>query len=88
MELKRSRLPYLFILLRLLIVPYGIETSIFKYYVYSIELLIVPYGIETYSSTLILSTDSKLLIVPYGIETEQRIMLNEIGLSFNCTLWN
>ena len=53
----------------LLIVPYGIETTVtFSSPESAPSLLIVPYGIETYyhdTPVLVLG----LLIVPYGIET-------------------
>ena len=66
----------------LLIVPYGIETSIFKsLWVQKVFLLIVPYGIET-----LLSSPSScsiiLLIVPYGIETLFRTVNPEKSFSF------
>ena len=53
---------------RLLIVPYGIETSLTVSLFRLLLLLIVPYGIETQSDRLVLRF-LLLLIVPYGIET-------------------
>ena len=53
---------------KLLIVPYGIETSQMHHEELLSQLLIVPYGIETIFRTR--KKDSEgLLIVPYGIET-------------------
>ncbi len=53
----------------LLIVPYGIETTLIAPFLEcAVLLLIVPYGIETlYRPQTALKTC--LLIVPYGIET-------------------
>ena len=53
----------------LLIVPYGIETTISDPRKPLILLLIVPYGIETYVVGHIDVIFTVLLIVPYGIET-------------------
>ena len=47
MELKRSAMEQLFERLILLIVPYGIETSLVRFKLAGNHLLIVPYGIET-----------------------------------------
>ena len=47
MELKHKIYLYLILLDRLLIVPYGIETSFARAAFASLGLLIVPYGIET-----------------------------------------
>ncbi len=68
MELKRFRPALLRRSLRLLIVPYGIETGVRTNLTYQQALLIVPYGIETLAKLEILNLQ-KLLIVPYGIET-------------------
>ena len=54
---------------RLLIVPYGIETTIEEDPANTSNLLIVPYGIET-DGTSRDYPHLNLLIVPYGIETE------------------
>ena len=69
MELKLYRLQEVLSLLRLLIVPYGIETPVFLLYIFHKSLLIVPYGIETFCLLSIFYPASQLLIVPYGIET-------------------
>ena len=55
-------------LINLLIVPYGIETTLRPCYLTAHRLLIVPYGIETrgYRTSY---HRCRLLIVPYGIET-------------------
>ena len=47
MELKRNKFLIRMTFIRLLIVPYGIETSIAQILHYRRKLLIVPYGIET-----------------------------------------
>ena len=47
MELKLGHQQTLFARQRLLIVPYGIETTSYKVKVNCHRLLIVPYGIET-----------------------------------------
>ena len=47
MELKQGKKPIVALIDYLLIVPYGIETSLNKPLNYRIVLLIVPYGIET-----------------------------------------
>ena len=53
----------------LLIVPYGIETTVtFSSPESAPSLLIVPYGIETHL-TVGATLENSLLIVPYGIET-------------------
>ena len=68
MELKRVLCSPRWCGIRLLIVPYGIETRVHVTCCYSSVLLIVPYGIETrYAGRILLS--GRLLIVPYGIET-------------------
>ena len=55
--------------IRLLIVPYGIETMLVTSSVVPHGLLlIVPYGIETCIIKTITGSNN-LLIVPYGIET-------------------
>ena len=53
----------------LLIVPYGIETSVKRLSIYQKGLLIVPYGIETKGKEGYIGLRDFLLIVPYGIET-------------------
>ena len=68
MELKLLLLLQCFLLLQLLIVPYGIETGINSYSLSGKDLLIVPYGIETNLRWPCI-LPSLLLIVPYGIET-------------------
>ena len=47
MELKLLDMQVYYYYSLLLIVPYGIETSLFLALRHSIHLLIVPYGIET-----------------------------------------
>ena len=56
----------------LLIVPYGIETTVSSSFLRRVALLIVPYGIETSLSPAPWSGPWCLLIVPYGIETSYR----------------
>ena len=68
MELKQLKNYPLTFVLFLLIVPYGIETSLSVDFQRIFRLLIVPYGIETASRCFVTRTAS-LLIVPYGIET-------------------
>ena len=73
---------------KLLIVPYGIETSQNgKSSLFWSGLLIVPYGIETtlYSFG---ENYNLLLIVPYGIETYNANVIILPGQTFNRTLWN
>ena len=74
-------------LMTLLIVPYGIETTIETIDRCDKPLLIVPYGIET---TLCISGDRcrSLLIVPYGIETADVHSCVAFRRTFNRTLWN
>ena len=48
MELKRPRFCVIIVSLKLLIVPYGIETRHFQQVFHVLHLLIVPYGIETF----------------------------------------
>ena len=61
--------------LKLLIVPYGIETIVVHSHLARLwVLLIVPYGIETWISETISGTKD-LLIVPYGIETKIRVTI-------------
>ena len=69
MELKRCWIQDLQGIMKLLIVPYGIETGVFGLLTQLVELLIVPYGIETIVTDEILNEFGRLLIVPYGIET-------------------
>ena len=57
---------------RLLIVPYGIETSELKDSAAELALLIVPYGIETTFCCYKHKRVNFLLIVPYGIETAHK----------------
>ena len=48
MELKLNRGESVMIIIPLLIVPYGIETTVMRgFAIHTIKLLIVPYGIET-----------------------------------------
>ena len=48
MELKLCLFEYrIEVILRLLIVPYGIETHLLRFHHHHRHLLIVPYGIET-----------------------------------------
>ena len=68
MELKHKGAKGKFTLMKLLIVPYGIETMNSNVQHASGPLLIVPYGIET-SLTWADPSLELLLIVPYGIET-------------------
>ncbi len=56
-------------IIKLLIVPYGIETRDVTIKTYSAFLLIVPYGIETKTVIFLPFMGVYLLIVPYGIET-------------------
>ena len=72
----------------LLIVPYGIETRIFKDERLLVLLLIVPYGIETNKSVSNEPLRFPLLIVPYGIETVKHAAREQRGAAFNRTLWN
>ena len=88
MELKQTFYTHFREFIRLLIVPYGIETKekSRKEAILSL-LLIVPYGIETAGNR----RDRKsyqLLIVPYGIETIIFSCRTNLMHSFNCTLWN
>ena len=87
MELKHTEGFRKHIVTRLLIVPYGIETTCFLTKYSFTGLLIVPYGIETSAETVPLFT-SLLLIVPYGIETTFKRCIRLFRLSFNRTLWN
>ena len=69
MELKPQKWLNIASILGLLIVPYGIETSLDAFqYAPGERLLIVPYGIET-THQVLKTPDKPLLIVPYGIET-------------------
>ena len=68
MELKLKTVTKMLSGENLLIVPYGIETSLYIQYIMMLKLLIVPYGIET-SYHWSLAAACILLIVPYGIET-------------------
>ena len=72
----------------LLIVPYGIETSLILSPYKRLPLLIVPYGIETIVRKQRLVKVIKLLIVPYGIETIEILGMKIALVSFNRTLWN
>ena len=83
MELKRVKSWGIYTTIRLLIVPYGIETEQVGVQNVCTGLLIVPYGIETPSNTQKVMAVSGLLIVPYGIETEK---VNEYTLSVNVLL--
>ena len=75
--------------IKLLIVPYGIETGRqFGSEQLADLLLIVPYGIETKEGVLEDNIYSSLLIVPYGIETQKIIVRKFRTLPFNRTLWN
>ena len=69
MELKLRTVKEVSKNINLLIVPYGIETSIGVSVTSIPILLIVPYGIETYLEIISIFAGNKLLIVPYGIET-------------------
>ena len=74
---------------RLLIVPYGIETCTLKGVLKRRSLLIVPYGIETRRQEPYRTELQRLLIVPYGIETPVRpVYSSEFPSAFNRTLWN
>ncbi len=88
MELKRlNGVRFNVRIIRLLIVPYGIETGFhFLNHVYLL-LLIVPYGIET-GRTGTGCIRKTLLIVPYGIETYKADMFMVEMYTFNRTLWN
>ena len=68
MELKRLKTVFIFGTHGVLIVPYGIETSVRRLMFLSTCVLIVPYGIETFCYTWGYK-DYLVLIVPYGIET-------------------
>ena len=69
MELKRFTARDNLSLYNLLIVPYGIETTLNRVGTPIVRaLLIVPYGIETLIRNFF-SHFHILLIVPYGIET-------------------
>ena len=87
MELKRNKLLIRMTFIRLLIVPYGIETKEEVDYEVEQQLLIVPYGIETpfFAS---LNISKTLLIVPYGIETWNVSLRVTLFVAFNRTLWN
>ena len=87
MELKHTEGFRKHIVTRLLIVPYGIETTCFLTKYSFTGLLIVPYGIETSAETVPLFT-SLLLIVPYGIETREGGKAASEESAFNRTLWN
>ena len=70
MELKQVGYQHLSPVFLLLIVPYGIETTLPPVEsVFVRVLLIVPYGIETYLTSVPFRPYPDLLIVPYGIET-------------------
>ncbi len=56
----------------LLIVPYGIETTMRAGIEQIYSLLIVPYGIETVQTFAAKTCQRALLIVPYGIETNNQ----------------
>ena len=71
MELKRRTIHILQITNLLLIVPYGIETSLGDQLKTFSILLIVPYGIETSNLAATFIMHTMLLIVPYGIETRK-----------------
>ncbi len=88
MELKLVYKWYLLKTESLLIVPYGIETTVYNPSVLvGILLLIVPYGIETRNRLFGIRYLS-LLIVPYGIETRILQLCFVLVGTFNCTLWN
>ena len=69
MELKLGQERLYYGRVRLLIVPYGIETYVQRSATFYTALLIVPYGIETAIRSTEMVKRKKLLIVPYGIET-------------------
>ena len=88
MELKRENQVDFTFDYELLIVPYGIETSVALLPISPFKrLLIVPYGIETFLSrtSVVLHV---LLIVPYGIETRKCRIPYGTYRTFNRTLWN
>ena len=73
MELKLITAKMPFALQDVLIVPYGIETSIVFFVTSSpLAVLIVPYGIETSAKLASADRHTEVLIVPYGIETFYR----------------
>ena len=65
--------------IRLLIVPYGIETPAWRIVKVCVSLLIVPYGIETLHGNRRADHQGALLIVPYGIETTFVIYIGSDG---------
>ena len=82
MELKLSLSWHTNTMSELLIVPYGIETSIVSILWLNVRyLLIVPYGIETVLTPYFSAPNVYLLIVPYGIETAElaRMVYESVG---------
>ena len=72
-----------------LIVLYGIETTIWKRDGILTSVLIVLYGIETFFVTGISEVISMpVLIVLYGIETYMKFQLESFFYRLNRTLWN
>ena len=69
MELKLDAAYLLNKQLKVLIVPYGIETKKEEAEIREAAVLIVPYGIETHISFPLSVCLQNVLIVPYGIET-------------------
>ena len=88
MELKLARYVGAYREIYLLIVPYGIETTIRIRAVKINILLIVPYGIETRDKLKVTTSVNELLIVPYGIETKFCASSVLSANAFNRTLWN
>ena len=74
--------------LKLLIVPYGIEIHFVDLRQCIECLLIVPYGIEIVCVYVRPGACTPLLIVPYGIEISSNQRKMRGSHTFNRTLWN
>ena len=74
---------------RLLIVPYGIETTCFVLIrTSSIWLLIVPYGIETFCRFYSYWIRDAFNCTLWNWNLKERTMAVDELQTFNCTLWN
>lgn len=72
LELKQKKCIGVLPRIAVLIVPFGIETSINLLCINrKNQVLIVPFGIETCLSHAKLNLDLVVLIVPFGIETSR-----------------
>ena len=78
-----------FVLLILLIVPYGIETPLQLRRAFSppfsFNCTLWNWNLRGWEQT---TAEEVLLIVPYGIETKETPYYLLVAATFNCTLWN